>query len=593
MALSGIISGAYSGYELQTIWTATQNIAGNYSDITAIHKLVCTDALNINTRTNTCTIDGTTKNFTSPAINTAGGETIALGETTQRVYHNADGTKSFEMRTIFNIQTEIGGQYVSAIIATGNITLDKIARKATITSANNFTDEEDPSLTFTNTGSFYLTAYIEYGATRITKTAGTATSGKVTFNLTEAQRNSMRNATPTSPEMAITYGLITTIQEQTYTDTLERIMTIVNAEPTAPSLTYTDTNAETIAITGDASKIIQNKSILTATIGNATAKKGASIVSYITKINGIEVTGNGTQTLGIIDLATNGILTTIVTDSRGLQTATSIQVTMESYNEPTALIDLHRNNNIDTTTKLTVYGTFSSLDGQNYITIEYATKRADLTTWSNWTAIANNTETSISLNNAYKWDLKVRIKDLLTDYIEYAERISNGTPLIFIDPIKESVGFNCMPKRNKSFEINGTGATRYLGNATASNINISQTTYELQTFTATSIKTNKSIEATAGAIKILHNGCYKITIQARWQDVNANNICMAGISVNNSTTDEPAQTIWQTNTGKLTTNGSIIIELQANDIIKIITYSNEATTIQSAIVWFEEINIDA
>ena len=120
MALSGTISGAYRGYTLQTTWSATQNTAGNYSDITATHKLICdsTFALYIDGRSNTCTVDGTAKSFTSGAINTGGGTTITLGTTTHRVYHNADGTKAFTMTTVFNMQADIVGTWVSSITAT-------------------------------------------------------------------------------------------------------------------------------------------------------------------------------------------------------------------------------------------------------------------------------------------------------------------------------------------------------------------------------------------------------------------------------------------------------------------------------------------
>lgn len=458
MALSGTISGSYRGYTLQTLWTATQNVAGNYSDITATHRLVCgsTWALYISSRTNTCTIDGTAKNFTSPAISTGGGQTITLGTTTQRVYHNADGTKSFSIKTVFNMQAEIAGTWVSSITATGTATLDKIPRQATISNANNFTDEQNPSFSYSNAGGFAMTAYLQYGNTKITQSIGSASSGTYTFALTEAQRIALRNATPNSPTLSVIYGLQTNISGTVYTTTATRTMTIVNANPTAVTLTYSDTNSTTVAITGNNQRIIQNKSTLTAQIGSSTAKKGATIVSYSTTINGVTVAGNGTKTMGVVNLSSNGTLTTTVTDSRGFKTTTSVTVTIDAWQNPTAVVSLYRVNNFESSCKLMVDGSYSSLNNQNSLTCQYCYKRADQSSYSSWANISNRTLTTITLDNLYEWTVKVRIKDLLSGYIEYTASIGKGIPIMFVDTDKRSVGFNGFPTGTETVEINGS-----------------------------------------------------------------------------------------------------------------------------------------
>lgn len=595
MALSGTISGSYRGYTLQTLWTATQNIAGNYSDITATHRLVCasTYSLYISSRNNSCTIDGTTKNFTSPAISTAGGQTISLGTTTQRVYHNADGTKSFNIKTIFNIQATISGTYVDSITASGNVTLDRIPRQATITNANDFTDEQNPAFSFSNAGGFAMTAYLQYGSARINRTVGSASSGTYTFVLTDAERTALRNATPNSPTLSVIYGLQTNISGSVYTNTSTKTMTIVNANPTAVTLSYSDTNSTTVAITGDDQRIIQNQSTLTAVIGSSTAQKGASISSYSTTINGVTVAGNGTKNMGVVNLSQNGTLTTTVTDSRGFKTSTSVTVTIDAWENPTAMVTLYRVNNFETTSKLTVNATYSSLNGNNSITCEYATKRVDQSSYSSWTTIANNTETNVSLDNLYEWTVQVRIKDLLSDYITYYATIGKGLPIFFIDTDKKSIGINCFPVRSGSVEINGTGSSRYLGRAIATGLNISASQFQTQTFTTFDFKSTKTLQQASGGVKVLHAGVYKITFNVRWADVGSGgNNCCAGISINDSTSDAPEQTVWQYNSQRLTINGCILRELSANDTIKLLTFANSATTISEAIMWFEEMNVE-
>ena len=458
--LSGTISGVYRGYTLQTAWSATQSTAGNYSDITATHRLICdsTYALYIDGRTNTCTADGTAKNFSSSAINTAGGTTITLGTTTHRVYHNADGTKSFTMTTVFNMQADIVGTWVNNITATGTITLNTIPRQAQMTKASDFNDEQNPSFTFSNAGGFQISAYLSFAGKTISRSGlGVATSGTYTFALTEAERTTLRNATPNSKTMTVTYGLQTVISGTTYTHTLTKTMTIVNGNPTAPTLTYADTNSTTTAITGNNQRIIRNKSVLTATVGTATAKKGASITNYSTTINGVTKAGNGSINMGVINSATNVELITTVTDSRGNTATVKKTVTIDDWTTPTASVELYRINNFETSSRLKIDSSYSSLNGKNTITCQYCYKQATATTYSAWTAIANNTLTTINFDNQYDYDVKVRIQDKLSGWIEASKSLPKGQPIVFIDTEKQSVGIGKFPTKNKSLEVVGEG----------------------------------------------------------------------------------------------------------------------------------------
>lgn len=459
MALSGTITGAYRGYTLRTDWTASQNTAGNYSDITSTHKIICdsTYALYIDGRTNSCTADGTAKNFTSGAISTGGGTTITLGTTTHRVYHNADGTKTFTLTTVFNIQADIVGTWVSSITATGTITLNAIPRQAQIISANNFNDEQNPSFTFSNAGGFQMSAYLSFAGKTISRSGlGNATSGSYTFVLTDVERMTLRSATPNSNTMTVTYGLQTVISGTTYTNTVTKTMTIVNANPTAPTLTYADTNTTTTAITGNSQRIIRNKSILTATVGAGAAKKGATISSYSTTINGVTKAGSGTLNFGTINLATNGELITTVTDSRGNTATVKKTVIIDDWSVPIASVQLYRVNNYETSSRLKVDCTYSSLNSNNTITCQYCYKKTTETTYSEWTAIADKILITLSLDNTADFNVKIRIQDKLSGWIEASKVLPKGVPIFFIDIDKHSVGVNCLPDFAKEFAVDGS-----------------------------------------------------------------------------------------------------------------------------------------
>ena len=113
MATSGTISTAYKGWKYQIVWSAAQSITNNQSVITCKHQLVLssTYSISIGSRSNTCSVGGDEKTFTSAKISSSGGTTINLGTTTHTVTHNSDGTKSVTISGTFNLQATLSGEY--------------------------------------------------------------------------------------------------------------------------------------------------------------------------------------------------------------------------------------------------------------------------------------------------------------------------------------------------------------------------------------------------------------------------------------------------------------------------------------------------
>ena len=251
------------------------------------------------------------------------------------------------------------------------------------------------------------------------------------------------------------YTLATVISGTTYYNYVDRTMSIVNATPTAPSLTYADTNAATIAITENNQHIIRNKSTLRATVGTGAAKKGASIAKYETTINAATKAGNGALDFGTINLANNAELITTVTDSRGNTAQTKVTVIIDDWENPSAILTVYRINNYETSSRLKIDGNYSSLNDKNSITCEYCYKKASDTAYTSWATVADNTFVTLTLDNLYEWNIKARVKDKISGYVEYTATVGKGIPIIFFDTDKRSVGVNCFPTKNESCEING------------------------------------------------------------------------------------------------------------------------------------------
>lgn len=450
MASSGSITGAYRGYTLRADWSAVQNSAGNYSDVTVKHMLMIDSAysLTIASRTSTCSVGGVSQGYTSGTINQKGGS-VLLGTTVHRVSHDADGTKTAKLSDTFNINATIDGKKIGSITASGSITLDRIARNATIVTANDFTDETNPTLTYSNPSSFSCDVSIEFAGGSITRAgAASGASGSYTMQLTDSERTALRNASRNSQTLKVAYVLKTTIDGKACYSRAERKMNVVDAAPELGAVSYEDTNAATVAVTGDKSRIIQNHSTLTVTVPTATAKKGATIASYTIAFGGVTKTVKtaGAVSLGTVDVSYSQALTVTATDSRGFTASQSVQVTVDDYSAPAAVIDLHRLNNFEPATYITANARYSYLNGKNAVTITAKFKKVSDSSYGAPIELADSTRSTVTCDRDSAYDFAVTIADKL-ETTEYNLALGKGIPAFFIDTKKSSVGVNCLPSQ--------------------------------------------------------------------------------------------------------------------------------------------------
>ena len=456
MASSGSITGAYRGYTLRADWSAVQNAAGNYSDVTVRHTLVIGSAysLSIASRTNTCSVGGVSQGYTSGSINQKGGS-VLLGTTVHRVAHNADGTKTAQITDTFNIDATLDGTKVGSITASGSISLDRIARNATIVTANDFTDESNPTLTYSNPSGFAGDVAIEFAGGSITRSGAIrGAGGSYEMQLTDSERTTLRNASKNSPTLNVTYSLKTTIDGMAYYSRADRKMNVVDAVPELGKVSYEDTNAATIAVTGDKSRIIQNHSTLSVTVPAATAKKGATIASYAIAFGGVTktVTAAGAVSLGAVDVSYSQARTVTATDSRGFTVSQSVQVTVDDYSAPTAVIDLHRLNNFEPTTFITAHARYSYLNGKNSVTITAKFKKVSDTAYGEPVTLSDSVQSTVTCDRDSAYDFVVTIADKL-ETTEYNLTLGKGIPSFFIDTKKSSVGVNCLPSQSDVLQL--------------------------------------------------------------------------------------------------------------------------------------------
>lgn len=389
------------------------------------------------------------------------GTTVASGQAT--IGHNSDGTKSFSASVEAGIYT-----YARNVSGSGSWSLTQIPRYSNISSADNFNDEQNPSITFTNPsgGYFSLRAKIEAGGNSqlITRNLSkTATS--CTFSLSDSERNTLRNLCSKSNSLSVRFTICcmngSTELSASY---LDRTMTIVNGNPTFSSsnISYKDNNSTTTAVTGNNQQLVQNLSKLLVTITSATAKKGASISKYEATINNTtkSINSAGNIDFGVINSSTNLILSVKVTDSRGNTTTATKTVTFLAWTLPSAVVSLKRKNNYEDETYLTVKASFSSVNSKNKLTIQYQYKKTTDSSYSSLTTISNNTKVTMTKDKNYAWDYKIVLKDSFGT-TTYNLTLAKGKFILFVDTKKLSVGINCFPTNSESLEVNGCQVLEY------------------------------------------------------------------------------------------------------------------------------------
>ena len=331
---SGKISKKITGREYYISWSSVANVENNTSTITCEHYLKNDNSYSLRVGGGTissCSVGTDYKEYTSPAIYTDGGQTHHLGTTTHTVAHNSDGSKSVSIQGSYAISATLSGTWYATLDASGTAVLDKIPRQATLDSAPNFEDIDNPKITYTNEAGNSVdslqaciadangeTVYVSYR--NISKTGSS-----YTFNLTDAERNALRNAIPNDNSMTVKFYVKCVIGSKIYYSSLAKTFTIVNANPTF-NPTITDINTETTALTGDSSKLIRYYSDVNITTG-ASAVKGAKLVSQKVMNGGKSIT---TASGSITDVE-SGTFTFTATDSRGNTTTQKIEKNIVNY----------------------------------------------------------------------------------------------------------------------------------------------------------------------------------------------------------------------------------------------------------------------
>ena len=297
------------GYDL-----LSQNVAGNYSTV-RFYAVLNVNGY-ISWSRGTASVWDTTVGLATRY--SEGSHTLITID--RNIYHDNNGNYSG------TLTGTLSTTYVSGT-ASGGFSLPSIPRQANVTGATDFTDEQNPRITFSNPGGFRINARLEFGGTNI-KRDNIPNTGSYTFNLTDSERDLLRSKTPNSNTMTVREVIATCIGGTTenYWSWQDKKMTIVNANPTFSTFDFEDINPKTIALTGDNQVNINGYSNIKVTIpveNKAIAKKSATMNKYRLSIGNdtTDILYSDTKDVsGTINSATSGTYNLYATDSRNNST---------------------------------------------------------------------------------------------------------------------------------------------------------------------------------------------------------------------------------------------------------------------------------
>ena len=332
--------------------------------------------------------------------------------------HDDDGTLDIDAEAYLNFPN-----WGWSAKASGTCTLPRIARKAELTSAPDFTDEDNPTIYFTNPAGSAVTTQVCIswtGGDDISyRNINNPTDTSYTFKFKEDELNKLYDATISkgSNSIPVTF-YVTTWSGSTLigASTLQRRFTVVDCAPTL--------NPDVLDHGSTSTQLTENPNILIRyfnyprAVFNATGTKRASIVSRTVTCGNQTLTGTGDY-VQFNNVDNNKFIFTIV-DNRGNKVSKTITKEMIDYVIPTCKSSITTDLSSDNKADINIFISGNCYDGSfgtqdNVIVVEYRYRTND----EPYPVDENGTEIWIGLpfvtdkqNNTNTYSTEVTLSDL-------------------------------------------------------------------------------------------------------------------------------------------------------------------------------------
>lgn len=365
----------------------------------------------------------------APKITLGTRSEVTLLSGTRTVAHNSDGSKS--MSLAYSLDMAPASYTPGPMSGSGTMTLTKIPRGATITSAPNFTDEDDPVVKVSNPAGVSVQLGIFKDSTHALADYRTISGTSYTFRLTQAEREAMRKVDTRKNTAQVRFYVKSTVGGQTFITYLTRTLTIKNPAPTlAP--TVKDVNQTTLALTGESGNLVKYYSKVEVKT-RAQAVKGASLVRQSITCGSQTLAGDGT-----LEGVESGTIVVSATDSRGNTTTKTVERKLVGYVRLSCTMgqgtpDASGRYDLEVTGAC-FYGSFG--EKENTLTVEYRYRAQGAEEWGAWTAVDRATQLGFTyvahatvegLNYQTAYEFQARAEDAL-EQVESEVKVVKASP---------------------------------------------------------------------------------------------------------------------------------------------------------------------
>ena len=293
---------------------------------------------------------------------------------------------------------------------TSNVTLYAVWKKASDTiSTSNGTMGTAMTITITRADASYKDT-ITYQFGSASGTIATKTSNaSVSWTPPTSLASEIPNASSGSLVLTCTtYNGNTVVGTSSITVSLSVPQSLA---PTA-SVSFADTDATCLGW----GIYVQSRSKLSFTI-TASGQQGATIASYRTTVNGTQYTG-ATFTTDVLLYNGSNSYTTVVTDSRGLQTTVTGTFNVVAYSVPSLTLTLcDRDDSDDSQINIEFDFTVASVSNNNDANYRLDYKLKSSSTWTNGTVTSLGgysgtiTDTIAGRDGGDEWDIRINVID--------------------------------------------------------------------------------------------------------------------------------------------------------------------------------------
>ncbi|XBG90058.1 DUF859 family phage minor structural protein [Enterococcus cecorum] len=448
MALSGSQYELFhnSCHKLIVEWSASQNVGGNYSTVTANLYVQGTQGWSTIysgsvVKSVSLVINGNRKNGTA-RIDINGTEKRLLLSHTVNVPHNADGFKSFRIEGMWKPQITWSGTYYGSEEWTRqDWSLNAIPRASTFNQSATTFNMDGEGTIYINpaSSSFTHKLYMHFGNRRVLLKDNPPTRQNFTVRFSASDfASQIPNATSGVGTLTLeTYNggsLVGSSSRQTYLNLPS------NYIPSQPSVTVSDESSvpTKLGVSKTAGIYVKGMSLLRFSC-SSNGTVGSSISNYKVQI-GNQSFGFSGGTIDIdlskFDVGTGSLNATVtVTDSRGRTNSRTVSLNIQNYTAPKINnFSAVRQNNSATVIITKPVSVSSILNGStniNSYTVKTEYKLSSATSWTNW---RNETNTSAVINSGgwdvtKSYDIRVTLADKLNQMVVTAS-ISTAKTLI-------------------------------------------------------------------------------------------------------------------------------------------------------------------